>query len=614
MRTLVGQLHSWQRREWLYRAVWGFARWLVVVFIGVFVACLIDWLVDRRMDTPLFLRVLMTLGQVVFYGLAAFVLLFRLRTPSIIALATRAERKIPEFDHRLVTSLQLNRPNAKTKGMSPELIREVTREAEQLSSRKNLASLANPKRLLWALLLVIPPILFAGIAALAAPQLVTALLTRQLLMSAEIPRRFHLENETKPLWPSGDEAEIRIAVTGPVTDDTTGYVIVQPEGQPTERYALTLVEKTETSGIYTAKMPPSTAPFKFRAWVGDGRMRDYGKVTFEPRPVVKEIEAWVLLPLYVDPEKKNRYERSQSQGEVLTSADSAIRVAITTSKPVAKAVLVLFNRDDEGREKEYRRFDMDLSANRDSASYSFELPPRPSGYQIEVTDDHGFTNTNSPRRGITLAPDEPPRVNLLNEVLKDPREEGPLDDFEVNGMPLAIGGQVLIGYAARSPLGISRALIAYRVNEGPWLQLPLRQVVVDPAKLVGKFLPELGVFEQSGAFGQVEFYPIPAVDPDAEPSGLEAGGRYSFQTAAITKTTDSGATTKLEVGDRVEFYVEVYDRNPAKNRQPGRSESRLKTVVTQGQLQAWLDQRDQSRDRLRQIEERQRGVFVKPKQ
>ncbi len=615
MRTLVGQLQSWRRREWLYGAAWGFARWLAVVFVGVFAACLVDWLIDRTMDTPFFVRLLMAFGQVVAYSLAAYALIYRLRTPSIVALATRAERKIPAFGHRLVTALQLNRPGAKTKGMSPELIREVTREAEQMSARRNLASLAKPDRLLWAMVVVVPLMLFALLALLAAPQLVMALLKRQLLLSAEIPRKFQLANETKPLWPSGDEVEIRIAVDGPVTDDTAGYIVVKPEGQPSERFPLTLVEKTESAGIFTAKLPPSTAPFKFRAWVGDGRLKGYENVSFEPRPVVKEIEAWVQLPLYVDPLKKSRFERSQSQGEVLAPADSAVRVEIALSKPVANATLVLTNRDESGREADFRRIDMTLSEARTSASCAFELPPRPSGYRIEVVDDNGFANTNPPRRGITIAPDEPPRVNLLNEVLKDPREEGPLDDFEVNGMPLATGGQVQIGYSSRSPLGIARAQIAYRVNDGAWLQLPLRQVVVDPTKPpVGRFMPDLGVFEQSGAFGQVEFYPLPAVDANAEPPGLEAGGRYNFQTAAITKIAESGAVAKLEVGDRVEFYVEVYDRNPAKNRPPGRSESRLKTVVTQGQLQAWLDQRDQSRERLRQIEERQRGVFVKPKQ
>ena len=77
----------------------------------------------------------------------------------------------------------------------------------------------------------------------------------------------------------------------------------------------------------------------------------------------------------------------------------------------------------------------------------------------------------------------------------------------------------------------------------------------------------------------------------------------------MKKLTKDGNESKLEVGDRVEFYVAVYDRNPDPNRLPGKSESRIKAVVTIGQLEDWNRQRDQSRERLKQLEEKQRGVF-----
>ncbi len=96
---------------------------------------------------------------------------------------------------------------------------------------------------------------------------------------------------------------------------------------------------------------------------------------------------------------------------------------------------------------------------------TLELPIGVTGYRIVLKDQHGFTNRNPPRRGITLAPDSPPQVELLAEVLKDPQDDGPLDDYEVNGMPLAVGGQVQVGWQARSPLGIDEVYIVYRVNE-----------------------------------------------------------------------------------------------------------------------------------------------------
>src|SRR5688500_13352208 len=118
MRTLTRQLRSWQRREWLVRAAGGFARWTALVAVVLSLACTLDWLIDRSRDTPVPLRVVLTVAQAGLYAAAAWYFPGRLRVPGIVRLAGRAERAIPEFDHRLVTALQLNRPRARTEGMS----------------------------------------------------------------------------------------------------------------------------------------------------------------------------------------------------------------------------------------------------------------------------------------------------------------------------------------------------------------------------------------------------------------------------------------------------------------------------------------------------------------
>ena len=107
-------------------------------------------------------------------------------------------------------------------------------------------------------------------------------------------------------------------------------------------------------------------------------------------------------------------------------------------------------------------------------------------------------------------------------------------------MPLGLGGQVQVG--VRRPVAAGAVPGARHVpgERGAVDAAAARsRSTADPAK-VGKFLPELALFEKSGPFGQVEFYPIPAADPANEPAGLEAGGRYNFQTAALTKTTPAG--------------------------------------------------------------------------
>ena len=608
MDDLIRQLKRWQAREWFLRVSWGVARIAAVVALGLAVACLVDWIVDRYRETPFALRFAMTTAQFVVAGVAAFFLLYRLGTPTLDALAGRAEEREPAFDHRLVTALQLNRPDAKTDGMSRDLIRAVTTEAEALAARHRLSQYTETWRGWNALTVLIPLGLVIALCLALNGPLARALLARQALLSVDIPRYVALEPDTTELWPSGDEVLVRFRVTGRYDDRAVGRVRVRPEGEPTEDYPLTFLSIDADGAVFAAKVPPSSRPFAYRGWLQDGRSRTAGSIRFEPRPVVDSIAAMVILPDYVGKTPDGQpYARFLPQGEVVALADSKIRVAASATKPIVNATVVVLGRDESGKEVEAKREPMALRAD-NAADVTFTLPPRPTGYRIEVTDANGFANANPPRRGIKLAEDEPPRVQLLAEVLKDPKDAGPLDDYDVTGMPLVPGGQVQVGYFARSPLGIQRARIAYRVNEGDWTYLPLTLTTADTTK-VGAFVPDLGVFENSGPYGQIEFYPLPSKDVNQEPNGLEAGGRYNFQTAALTKIGPDGRPRKLELGDRVEFFVEAFDRNPAPGRAGGRSESRIKSVVSQAQLDDWNRQRVQTAERLRTIEERQRGLF-----
>ena len=642
MPTLLDVLSARRRRDRQYRLAWGVARVAAVTVTLLAACCLLDWLIDRDRETPLALRAAMSALQVAVavYGLNRFV--FRLNVPSVDRLAAQAEALVPAFGHRLVTALQLNRPSARTDGMSRELIADVTRDAEGLAGHRDFPELADRRRLAWAAQLLAPVLLGVGVAVALAPGLVTTLVLRQALLPVEIARRVRLANVTPEVWPAGDAVTVTLEATGDVAEDAVGTLHVTPDGQPVEAFALTFAGRTgEGVGVFRGDLPPSSTPLTFRAWLGGGRLRSAGVVRFESRPVVRDIEASIVLPKYVDPAGQREYVRYQPQGEVYALADSAVEVRGEFSKPVAAAAVVIYRRDAQGKETEAGRVALALAAARDSGGARFALPPGATGYRVECVDDNGFKNLNPPYRGVTVAPDRPPEVRLLSEVLKDPAEDGPIDDFLVDGMPLRVGGRVQVGYSARSPLGLARAYLAYRVNDGPWAALPLAATTADEAK-VGRFVPELGVFRGSGPFGQVEFYPIPAADPEQDPGGLVAGGRYDFKTSALKKTLKTYDGTKdvdLEIGDTVEVRVVAYDRHPgpvqpptvpprqsgssAENdtpaavdsRRPGgwSPESRIKQVVSEAKFEAWRQEHTRTRVKLGELEQKQRAVFQEPK-
>ena len=107
----------------------------------------------------------------------------------------------------------------------------------------------------------------------------------------------------------------------------------------------------------------------------------------------------------------------------------------------------------------------------------------------------------------------------------------------------------------------------------------------------------------------VQFYPVPSPDRRFTPDGLEGGGRFDFEVKDLVKTLPGGATTIPQVGDRVEFAIETFDRSPREGRLPGRSDARLKAIVDEKGFRAWISTVLQSESKLRRLRDKQQSVF-----
>lgn len=673
MNHLLRQLGRWRSRERLVRLLAGGARWLAVVAVVLAAACLADWVYDRYADVPLWLRVSAAVGQLALAAGLAYRLVARpvAHTPDVDDLAFRAEGVIPSFGHRLVTALQLNRPGARTAGMSSVLIAEVTREAGELSARHRLLALVD-YRPVWVGLAVVAPVLVAwGGFAAVNPALAGVLLKRQALLGGDIPRSVALENITPEVWPAGAEVVLRYKVTGQWREDMAGTARVTPDGQPTDDYPLAFERREDDGAVFAATLPPSSLPFAFTARLADGRSRAAGRVEFEPPPQVREVEAWQLLPGYLGGRAAEvdgktvtvPYERYQPKGEVVNALPlSGVRVEAAFNKPVARAVLIPVTRGEANQEIDGQPLaPAEVAADRQSAGWTFPTSKNLIGYRIELTDARGFVGPAPAKRGVKMLDDKPPEVAFQRESTRNPDPtafdgQGPPElyewDIPLAWRPTGVPGEgetgpIQVIYSAQSDLGIGRANLAYRViprgepaeslhpRDDPagrvFTRLPLARVTAD-VKPLGRFVPELGLWEKSFAgLGRVdrarakaEFYPLPSPNPATEPGELAAGGRLNFLTDGLRKAGTDGTVHKLAVGDTVEIYVEVFDKYagylegrklPGPPRPAGYTrEARRKVVVTEDDARALTRARDEKnkklQDKLRDLAEDQRGVFT----
>jgi hypothetical protein len=623
------QLARLRRRERLLDFVWGTARWLSLTAALLLGACFIDWLVDREQDTPIMLRRALAYLQIAVATAAGFwFLVWPLRkrlTPTTLAL--RVEDKYPRLSHRLISAVELNQPAARTGGMSPELIRVVTDEAVAEASTLDFREVADHRRLRRTAALLAPVALACAVPLMLWPQTVHVLLERQFGSDREIPRDVAIEPITAPVWPSGEKVVLRFKVRGPGLSERTGSVWIQPDGQAGDRYPLELQtggHPSDEEAVAVAGLPPASTDFSFTARFGDGRMKSPGRVRYEPRPVIVEQIAWIQYPAFCGlREDGSHYDQLQSGGDVVGIAGSSARVTVKTQKPIARGIVELLRpekpkqpAEEETPEVVSRTVPLHILKD-GSCQTRFDLRSEETGYRLVVVDRNGFVNIPQPRRHVRLVPEEPPQVALLKEQFPPALVDvaaGGTEDFVVDGLPLPQGGSIPIAFTASGPYGLGQARLLFRVlkktasgndepADEPWLTLPLGETTA--SERAGPFDPRVGAFQGSGPRDQIYFHAVAATPPLPRMLG---GGRFDFKTTGIPDGK-AGLRT-LQIGDQVEYCIEVTaDKDGKPGRPTARSESRVKTVVSFGDLERWLADNLQEARRLRELENKQRGLF-----
>ncbi len=613
---ILERLDRVRRTEKAVRLAWGVGRtfaWAVVALLAV---GLLDWTIDLWVDTPGGLRALLLLAQVALWGAAAWLLVIR---PYMASWEDRdvalwVEERTPGLGHRLITAVQLNRPDADTKGMSAELMAAVTRQAEERAQAEDYSVKVDRRRWRLSDRWLAAGVALALLGAAAAPATAGALLARAFLADVNIPRSVAIEAvELERVRPSGEETTLRFKVASKaVADGWTGTARVEPDGRAAEWYALTLESRSADGAIFAAKIPGGAVDFSYGARLRDGRTRRSARIDYEPRPVVQRIEATLILPAYVGLRPDGQpYERPLARGEVSGPKGASAKVFLKTQKPIVKAEIELLGRAESAEAPPTRRLPLTIVEDGTTAWGAFELRADEATYRAHVEDKHGFANASPPKRGVSIVPAEPPRVTLLPERFTLPGEEGLSEDSELDGAPIPLGSAVRIAYYASQSYGLERARLAYRVikaaqafaeaapSTADWKYLPLGEVKETAES--GPFDVRKGVFKNTGFRDQVEFHPLPTPDPMRVPGRLEGGGCFDFQTRAIPG---------LVAGDQVEFHIEVFARDPELAAEPGRSEARLKAFVTQPQFVDWVLQTLRHESRIRQLETRQRSVFA----
>ncbi|MCE9529570.1 MAG: hypothetical protein K8T89_00285 [Planctomycetes bacterium] len=671
----LSKLSHLRGREQLIHIVWGVVRWFALALSILTIAFFVDWIYDQYRDTPMWVRVPLTILQAVLYSVAGYYWVIRpcLRGPSLIGLAKRVEESIQEYDHRLITSIQLSQADAKTQGMSPELIGIVTRESEQISTKHDMIQLVDKTRLKWSLALLAWPVgLLLFIMLFFKPALAAVLLQRQFLANVDIPRDVELASVTKPNpWPVDEPVTVRFEVTskvGNLDSSMKGKVFVQIPGKAKEdEYDLvwdseSSFEKKKT--VFKANISPSKLNYSYRARIGDGRSRGSSEVVFEARPTVTIDRVWIQSPTYVP----GRPLVEGDKQEIRAYNGSRAKFEIHVQKPIAEAKLNVYRVSSKG------------GAASDELAYSLPLTILPvlkqenapdrypaesdfidlrlgdslTAYEITVKDKNGFAGSYNPRGKITVSEPDLPEVRLIEERYVDP--DGVVsEEAEFKGIPIPLGGEIKVEYFCRSKIGfrqptveaggklLAPAKFVYRIKSGnkaeglmetlmnlvprelviprveavePWYHLDLYEVLKTPESGdydIYRASFANAKYQQDVLMNRVEFHAVPSANPETTLSRLQGGGTFNFSTAELKKRGPNGELLNLQSGDSIEFYIEAYDCDPSTGRRPGESDIRTKEIKDKDEVGKIILDTYKTEQAIKDLEKEQRGVFALPK-
>lgn len=577
--------------------IYGISKSLLFVLPLLAIACIADWVWDIEEETPLPIRLIMTASwlSLLLVSLANYVILPAIKRFKEDETALKIEQTFPEFDHRLITVLQLSRPEARFDKKSENLLAELTGEVVDCYPNYNFNKALELKKLKDSSLRFAPVLLFVTLALIFAHDSTIALIKRQLLFNSPIPRNTTIVNlPEKIVLAEGEEACIIFDLTL-----TNGYTPSSGKlnWKNVAGKTLLLPIEPDENGQWKTTLPSSIEDGIVTIRIGDGRAGPLPLIR-KNRPTLEMLSAKILMPQWFGKRPDGSpYETIFPKGDIDGIEGSTVQVEFKSSQPLKEATLVIKHSDSNLTPD---TTPCDISENKQTFVVRFNLKMGNVRYQVNCCNKEGLESNPNWQRKLTVLQTQEPLVSLLPEQIPGiVRVSGKDEDTEIDGLPVLIGKQFRVAYKAESYSGLSIAKFRYRINEkGDWQTLPLQEFKPESEKL-GKFLIESGAFENSPAKAVIDFYPLPSDDPWKTPDRRVAGGRFDFQI---------GPLKNIRVGDKIEYFVEVTDMNPI-NPKTGQSEILTKEVVGVDELLAWWRRKEKETEKLMQLKNKQATVF-----
>ena len=369
---------------------------------------------------------------------------------SLYEIALFVERRCPDFQQRLITTLELLPRN--NGGHSRGLMNATAASAAELAAQTELGEIVDDDGLrahLRHLGVVVGSCLALG--ALLREEMIPALdrclHPTMAYTQASATTVTALTGDLEIV--KGDDAVIRFRVHGEIPPSAR---ILSRENDQVPWQIDEIVLRSEATDTLRHVFAGVRRPLTYRIEAGDGRSQP-GHINVLDPPVVQRLVVRYAFPAYTDlPERID-----EISGDVRAIVGTRVDLEIVSSKTLGAAALVI---DDslrlpaqiaDTRARIAWHLAADSTGRTSVTGPKDALQVRGSQYHVELTDHQGIGNRNPIRYSIRSLFDEAPHV----AVTEPGRDSDLPEDL-----------QVVVGLEARDDFGVDEIELVYWVNEG----------------------------------------------------------------------------------------------------------------------------------------------------
>lgn len=354
-------------------------------------------------------------------------------------LAAHVERRFPDLNERLLTTIELARAGAGA-GVSFSMIGQLARETERMAQGINfagampLAPLARP-----AVFASVATVLLIG-HLLVAPAAMGTWLRRILDPSADIPVYARTLLRVLPgdrVLPRGASVTLGIQAEGRLPERATLHYKPVGSDRWTEvelaKPATVRTARGETLRKFTFTLQGAQQSLRYFATANDGRSNPH-TIRVEDRPAILGVRLGLRYPAYTG---RPPQTLAATAGNIVAPVGTRVEVTATANKPLRRA---LFVRD--GKTGAPWRVSGATASGRLTVL-------RDGTYGLRLRDTTGFDAAETPQYTIHAQPDQPPAVQIV----------APAADVERTPE-----GVVNLRITARDDWGVRDTRLAYRIG------------------------------------------------------------------------------------------------------------------------------------------------------